>query len=443
LAAVADVLLSTSARSPSPALGDPPGRVPAGEVCPGPGTAVAGGGPADAPAPVADPPRGLYVLVPAGVAPAARREAALAAAGRLAARRRPAGVLLFEAGRVDAHVVGETASGRLGPQNYLGGTDLDQAVRRLAGHCDPIALVPLDSPDAILGRPGPAGDGPVFLVEADAEGLVEAYRALKTWRRSGAAGRSAILFAGGRQADAAPLHARLRHAARAFLGCDLARQRVVSGGAAAHGTGAASGVRIFAGAPAEAVWAPLLAVAAGRTAAAAGPSPEPSAPAGPWQAAVADGVQPDAGPPAPGREAGPRPASRPAFALWQPESRDALLDAAEAQLPALLGGRFRQVFRVDVDEPGAPPLVAVRDDGTLVAILFGEPDEFVRTGSALAWLRVHWSLLARMQPDAGLVDGPRVGTIVLAAARPGRAADGVRRFVPVRLGGHKGIVLLP
>jgi hypothetical protein len=424
LAAVADLLLSGPSASPSAATGHTPAPLP--EAPP-------------EPAPEADLPRGLYVLVPAGIDPAARRDAALQAAGALATPPRPTGVLLFEGGRVDAHVLGETACGRLGPQSYLGGTDLERAVRRLAGHCDPIALVPLDAPDALLDRPAPALEHPVFLVEADAECLVEAYRTLKTWRRSGAAGRSAVLFAGRPSDDAAPLHTRLRVAARAFLGCDLARQRTRNGDAAPPEV-AAPGVRIFAGAPAEAVWAPLLDADTGTLSAsdaeASGPGATVAEPSGEDAAPAA------AAPPAIRREAEPPPAVRRAFALWQPDSREDLLAVFETQLPALLGQAYRHVFRVDVAEPGAPPLLAVRDDGTLVAILFGEPDEVVPTRPAVAWLEVHWPLLVRVWPDAGLPDQPRVATMVLAAARPDRSDGTVHRFVPVRLGGHKGIVLL-
>jgi len=423
LAAVADVLLSASAPPPSPPVDDPAGRAPAEASPAAPAPPVVDRGAPEPPVPEADPPRGLYVLVPAGIEPSARREAALSAAGRLAARQRLAGVLFLEAGRVDAHVLGEAGCGRLGPQNYLGGADVDQSVRRLADHCDSVALVPLDCPGAVLDRPRPAVDRPVFLIEPDAEGLVEAYRVLKAWRQAGAAGHSAVLFAGRRQARAEPFHARLRHAARAFLGCDLARQREGNGEAGTGAGGGAPAVRLFAGAPAEAVWGPLLVAAAGP--AAMGTVDAPAKPLGPEP-------QPDA-----------YPATRSAFALWQPESRDALLDVAEAQLPDLLGDGVRHVFRVDVAEPGAPPLVAVRDDGTLVAILFGEPDEYVPSGPARAWLRVHWPLLMRVRPDAGLGGEPKVGTMVLAASRPAQAGDKVRRFVPVRLGARKGLVLLP
>ncbi|MFO8014753.1 MAG: hypothetical protein R6X20_15775 [Phycisphaerae bacterium] len=424
LAAVADLLLSGPSRSRAAGTGSAPAPAPE---------------PPPDPAPEADLPRGLYVLVPAGIDPSARREAVLAAAGSLASPPRPAAVLLFEGGRVDAHVLGETACGRLGPQGYLGGPDLGQAVRRLVDHCDPVALVPLDAPEALLDRRAPALEHPVFLVEADAESLVEAYRTLKAWRRSGAAGRSAVLFAGRPSHDAAPLHTRLRVAARAFLGCDLARQRVRNGDASPP-EAAAPGIRLFAGAPAEAVWAPLLDAGTAPSSPpgtealrAAAPPPEPSAPAA---------APVDAAPPAVRREAEPVPAVRPAFALWQPDSREDLLAVFETQLPALLGPAYRHVFRVDVAEPGAPPLVAVRDDGTLVAILFGELDEVVPTRPAQAWLRVHWPLLVRVWPDAGLPDQPRVATMVLAAARPDRSDASVRQFVPVRLGGHKGIVLL-
>ena len=149
---------------------------------------------------------------------------------------------------------------------------------------------------------------------------------------------------------------------------------------------------------------------------------------------------------APTRAPDPTPAVRPAFMLWRPDSRDELLDVFEAQLPALLGDAYPHVFRVDVAEAGAPPLVAVRRDGALVAVLFGEADEAVPAEPAREWLRVHWPLLVRAWPHANLPDEPQVETMVLAAGngRPrGRlVGDGVRRFVPVRLGGHKGIVLL-
>ncbi len=448
LSAVADLLLSGPGDSPAVPARAPAAAARAAEPSPRGAPAVAEADVTDGPAPEAAPPRGVYMLVPAGVNPAARRQAALDAAARLAARDRPAAVLLFEGGRVDAHVLGETAGGRLGPQNYFGGADLGQAVRRLADHCDPIALVPLDAPEAVFDGLPPAVERPVFLVDADAESLVEAYRTLKTWRQAGAAGRSAVLYGDGSPAAAGPRHARLRQAARAFLGCDLARQRTRHGDAARRGMAAASGVRVFAGARAEDVWAPLLAVAAEASAAGAVETPpaerdvpetvaaEPAAPA------VAEDTPVRGVCAAPHRAAGPAPSVRPAFTLWRPESRDELLDAMEAQLPALLGEAYPHVFRVDVAEPGAPPLVAVRLDGTLVALRFGEANEAVPTEPTRRWLRVHWPLLVRAYPHANLPEEPRVETMVLAAARPDPSDGTVHRFVPVRLGGHKGIVLL-
>jgi len=436
LSAVADLLLSGPAGPATDTAEAAPPEATRATRCPARAETdrAQGGAPVEGPVLEAAPPRGVYVLVPAGVAPSARRDAALAAAGRLAARDRPAGVLLFEAGRVDAHVLGDTGTGRLGPQNYLGAADVGQTVRRLADHCDPIALVPLDAPDGLLDRAAGAVERPVFLVDADAESLVEAYRTLKTWRQWGAGGRSAVLFAGRAAAEARPLHARLRQAARAFLGCDLARQRTPNGEGLPAGSEAATGVRLFAGAPAEAVWGPLLGA---QTDPPATVEPRAAAP----EAAGAGASR------TPTREAAP-PAVRPAFMLWQPESRDDLLDALAAQLPALLGEAYPHVFRVDVAEPGAPPLVAVRSDGALVAVLFGEADEIVPTAPARQWLRVHWPLLVRVWPGAGLGEAPQVDTMVLAAAgrtpsrRSGGSGGGVRPFVPVRLGGHTGIVLL-
>jgi len=450
LAAVADVLLS----SPPPASAGPARRV----YGPGPaasaGTATAPGrARKDVPSVLADPPRGLYLLVPAGVDPGDRRAAALRAARCLAPRRRPAGVLLLEGGRVDAHVLGEADSGRLGPQNYLGAADLDQALRRLAGQCAQIALVPLDAAYDAIGWIGPPRDRPVLVVGANDEGLLEAYRTLKGWRRCDAAGEATVLYVGADGDRAAALHDRLRRAARAFLNCDPAMHRAACSGS---GEGAAtSGVRVFAGVPAAAVWAALLAMAGetslagaeGRSDMAAGPA------AGePPHDGSADGKARRPGethttagkadrPPLIPNAASPRSASRAAFALWAPESREDLLGVLERQLPGLLGGSLRRVFRVDVDEPGAPPLAGVRDDGALVAILLAEPDESVDTRSAERWMRVHWSLLARTQGGVGLAGDPKVAVVALAPARRS-AADGVRRFVPVRLGGHRGIVLL-
>jgi hypothetical protein len=130
------------------------------------------------------------------------------------------------------------------------------------------------------------------------------------------------------------------------------------------------------------------------------------------------------------------------FSPWQPEDRDILLAAIEAQGSALLaGGKLRQVFRVAVDEPGAPALAAVRSDGGLVAVLIadGRP---VDTRAAARWLTIHQQLLVRAYPCAGIREGAEPSAVVFAPLE-GCAADGIRRFLPVKLGGHRGIVLLP
>ncbi len=453
LVAVADVLLSSPPAAPA---GPAPGGAEAEPAAPAATAAAPARARPDVPPAPADPPRGLYLLVPAGVDPGERRPAALRAARCLAPRRRPTGVLLLEAGRVDAHVLGETASGRLGPQNYLGPADLDQALRRLAGQCDPIALVPLDAAGEAVGWVGPARDRPVLVVGAGDEGLMEAYRTLKAWRRRNAAAEASVLYLGTDGGRATALHDRLRRAARAFLHCDPAMHRPARGG---NGDGLSAGpdVRAFAGAPAAAVWAALRTMAGEtgpdgadhRSAPAAGPAavePPPAAgrpvvAAPPREETGRMAERTDGPPPAP-RAASAKPAARAAFAVWTPESRDDLLGALEGQLPGRLGGSLRRVFRVDVDEPGAPPLAGVRDDGALVAILLAGPDEAVDTRAAERWMRVHWSLLARRRAGSGEVGEPKVAVVALAPARRS-ASDGLRRFVPVRLGGHRGIVLLP
>jgi hypothetical protein len=138
----------------------------------------------------------------------------------------------------------------------------------------------------------------------------------------------------------------------------------------------------------------------------------------------------------------PAPAEFPAFAWWTPEDRGVLVEAVEAQVPALMGERLRLAFRVDVDEPDAPPLAAVRDDGALVAILVKETDGPTDTQAARRWLEVHRSLVARAYPAAG-ISARAPAAIVLTPLAPPQSGDGMRRFITVRSGGRHGIVLLP
>jgi len=415
-------------------------------------------------------PKGLYVLVPAGVDPADRREAALGAARRLAPLQRPAAVLFVEDGHVEAHVLGEVAAGRLGPENRLGASDLPHTFIELAGQCAQMAVVPLGEPNGALAALGPAAERPVFLVQPDDESLVEAYRTLKAWRLGCGRTYPAVLFAGA-DGRTAVLHGRLRRAAQTFLGCDVAVQEVARPGGAEREP-PMQRVRVFADVPAEAVWPALLAALG---------APDPAAPAlaAPEPRAEARGDVRSAAHASRAIHISPRPSGRgsngaprlaageagrgsnggnspvaatgaavgqavcPAFALWEPEDREALLAVIAAQLPGLVDGSLRQVFRVDVDEPGAPPLAAVRGDGALVAILVVEPGRTADTQAAERWMAVHRRLLARACPATGVEVGPGVASIVLAPTGRSERPDGIRRIVPVRLGGHKGIVLLP
>jgi len=138
------------------------------------------------------------------------------------------------------------------------------------------------------------------------------------------------------------------------------------------------------------------------------------------------------------------------FSAWQPEGREELVAAIEAQPPAMIEKSLRQIIRVDVDEPDAPPLAAVRDDGALVAILLapaGQPGrpanpQAADPQAAARWLTVHRRLLALAYPHAGIREDVEPSAIVLAPLET-PPADGVRRFLPIQLNGHRGIVLLP
>ena len=415
-----------------------------------------------APPPAAPPGtiRGLYVLAMAGVEPAARRQTALAVARELAPHSAPAAVFLFENGRADAHLLGEPACGRLGPQSYLASADMGENAARLAGRCDQVGLAILDSVTAVPADLAPAVRGAVFVATPGAERLVETYRELKIWaaRRplsnppassasptGEADGQSARLvdFADrrGRRAIRNPqsslpfaalfvvgsdggqevrwFHDRLSRAARRFLDCDVAIQGFLAGaGGAALPT---EPLRLFADAPSASVWSALSAAAVEGMPFSPFPSNPQSVPA---------------------RRDNPQSSSSAAVGLWRSPDREALLAAVEAQVPALLGERCRLVLRVDVDEPDAPPLAAVRDDGALVAILVADGRRPADARSAEHWLAVHRALLARAYPSAGIRADAGLSAIVLAPAEP-TTGQGVRRFVPVRLGGRQGIVVLP
>ena len=396
----------------------------------------------------ADAPRGVYVLVPAGIEPAERRRTALAVAGRLAPRDGAAAVFLFENGLADTHLLGEPACGRAGPQGSFGRDEAGRAVTELISRCDQVAIIPLDSPSAAARRLGPLAGRAVFIAAPDDESIVETYRELKSWRARGLDSEATLFCVGSDGADeAGRLHRRLSTAALRFLGCRLAIQGFMGGSDAAASPGRAEPRCVLSRAPAAEIWPRL--VAAGRG--------EPLAPAdtGPAPADPCEGVtsrHADAAPLLPMTRIGQGVSAPPAvqeaaepcavFSPWQPEDRDILLAAIEAQGSALLaGGKLRQVFRVAVDEPDAPALAAVRSDGGLVAVLIadGRP---VDTRAAARWLTIHQQLLARAYPCAGIREGAEPSAVVFAPLE-GCAADGIRRFLPVKLGGHRGIVLLP
>jgi len=364
----------------------------------------------------------------AGVEPSVRRGTALAVARCLAPRTGPAALFLFQNGSADAHVLGEPAWGRLGPQACLASADMGASAARLAARCDQVGLAVLDGTDAVPPALAPAVGRAVFVARPDAESLVETYREVKAWHsRAGPCGEGvshadAAVFVvgsdGGREVGW--LHDRLNKTAQRFLDCEVGVQGFLGPGRESSGV---EPLRLFADAPSASVWS-ALASAVGR---------EPCSP--PTFSRPACGARA-----VPADASGDEPAAT--VSLWHPQDRAALLAAVEAQVPALVGARCRAVIRVEVDEPDAPPLAAVCDDGALVAVLVPESPETVDIGAAERWLAAHRSLLARAYPSAGIRVEAAPSALVLAPAEP-TAGPGVRRFLPVRLGGRQGVVILP
>jgi hypothetical protein len=432
MAALAEALLSPrSAAVPVAVLAAPEqgGPVPQAAVCPLP---------SDAPVPVHEsPPRGVYVLVPAGIEPSERRRTALDVAARLVPHGGTAAVLIFEGGVADAHILGEPACGRLGPQNFMAAAGEGDPAFGLVGRCDQVVITLLDMSCAPPAPVAAQALRAVFVSAADPESAVETYRAVKAWRSRGLPPLPSLFVVGGDGPDeAARLHRRLSLATRKFLGCDLASQGFAADDSCGPPARHPEPLCVLTQAPAALVWPWLMPAAREETAA-----PEAAPPVQPLArcaaAAHAEPVAAIAG------EHSAAAADEPCavFSTWQPQGEGELLAAIEAQTPEFLGGSLRQILRVDVAEAGAPPLAAVRTDGGLVAVLIHRAGEPVDTQAACRWLTVHRSLLGRAYPGLGIQDGPEPAAIVLAPVEP--PGDGTRRFLAVRLGGHRGIVLVP
>jgi len=409
-------------------------------------------------------PDGLYVLVPAGIEPDDRRRTVLEVARHLALPNRPTAVFVFDGSQVDAHLFGEVAGGRLGPQNYLTAADIDRTIMDLMGQCAQVGIALVGEADGELKRLGPAVRQTIFVSRPDAESIVETYREMKAWRQSGARAEASLLVLGGEGDDEADrVHRRLRKTVRAFLGCDLAIQGYLASAASEPTGERPEPLSLFSQTPAAQIWARLLAAtqgdlasaglpAAGTAAASSCATGLPGATAGlSGRAVKCPGDVPPQDPgmrPAPAVQAAARRQERapadvcPVFSMWQPADRAELLAAIEAQAPSLLATDLRVVFRVDVDESGAPPLAAVRADGALVAILVTAPGEAADTAAAGRWLAVHRSLLARAYPSAGIAAEGEASAVVLVPLQS-PPPDGLRRFLPVRMGGHRGVVILP
>ena len=464
MAAIAEMLFSSSgggAALAAPPAGAPEPAVPAApaavaSLAPHPASEAEDGGflpPAEV-----NPPQGLYVMVPAGIGLSDRRRTALAVAASLAPHGGTTAVFLLEGGAADAHVLGEPACGRLGREHYLDPADTGRAIRELLSQCDQVAVVPLEAsssmPRGLAGRVRRT----VFVATADAESVVETYRELKAWRKRGLALPAALFVVGtDGAAETGRLVGRLRRASREFLGCDLANQGFLAPEAATLAADHPEPLRILNHAPLGEIWPRLLGDDGEKSAAVDAVKYRDShlffggaAQERPY-ASVSESTLPAAdegegkigGCPSflgPVVAAGAEACS--VFSPWRPEGSEALVAAIEAQPPAALGKSLRQLLRVDVDEPGAPPLAAVRDDGTLVAILLAREGEPVDTRAGARWLTAHRRLLVRAYPSAGIREDAEPTAIVLAQMEP-PPADGTRRFLPIQLGGRRGIVLLP
>jgi hypothetical protein len=379
------------------------------------------------PVPLPKPPS-VCIVDPCGLDGLDRRQAAVAAAARLVTPDKPAACLVFENGRADAYPLGSAPS------------DETLTAADFIATCDQVVVVALDG----TGGPGPAADRTVFLTGPDTEGLLETYRGLKSWRAAHPVSPAALFVVGAESAEEARrLHRRLAIVARQCMGFELGDAGFSPPSSAADAT------PILTDMPAADVLAMLPAGGTGclqpvssekNTGGQAASATHPNRVAGATgrlSASATDETRPISG-----AEKQDEAEYR-VFSPWVPESREALLAAIEVQGPALGGGAFQQIFRVEVDEPGAPPLAAVRTDGALVAILVARPGESVDAAAAGRWLAVHRRLLARAYPCSGIRADVEPSAIVLAPVDGPAMADGVRRFVAVRTGGHRGIVLLP
>jgi hypothetical protein len=372
-----------------------------------------------------DPGPSFVVVDAGGVDPHVRRRNALAAAGRLAPQARTAAVFVFHDSRADAHIVGEPACGRLGPPSFPGAATLEETVDGLVRGCDLTCAVLLDGPPGGLAPVRRKVRRIVFLATPDAESLIETYRRLKQWRAASCAQAGLLVVADPAAGQAERVHRRLWRAAHEFLGADLAMLGCLAADAPAGDWPPRPWRSIFAEVPAADVWPRLGAPHDDNP-----PGPAADAPPAPPLPAARD-------------PAAAGPAACALLQVWRPAGDGALLEAVEAQVPALLGPRFRAAIRVDVQEPGAPPLAGVRDDGALVAIIIQESAATVETRAAEEWLRVHRSLLVRAYPSAGISADAAPAAMVLAPLEVPTVTDGRRRFLPVQCGGRKGVVLLP
>jgi hypothetical protein len=381
----------------------------------------------------------VSLLIACGLNGADRRRIAVAAAARIATPGEPAGCLVIERGRADGYALSSVTNGETSaPADFISA-------------CGEVAVAALDG----AGDLGLAAGRTIFLTGPDIEELLETYRGLKSWRatRTDRQASAAAIFvvgaAGGEEAR--KVHHRLAAVARQCLGLELADAGFMPPSSAAD---VAAVRRVFSDAPAAEILPRLSATTqpAGDTGGLPASADDQSLPASEspndnttsLTAPLVKCSDPiDQGRPDQPASAKQDDAEYRVFSPWSPESREALIAAVEAQGPAIEPGSFQQLFRIEVDEPGAPPLAAVRADGTLVAVLVTAPGESPDAPAACRWLAMHRKLLMRAYPCSGISADVEPSAIVLAPAGAPAVADGVRRYVAVRTGGHRGIVVLP
>jgi len=326
---------------------------------------------------------------------------------------------------------------------------------------DRLILVLADAASEFIASGGSLPDHCVVLTLADPQWLVEAYRELKaaTTATKGPVPDIFVLEADARD-EAERTFRRLSRVAIAHLGCSPTFLGHTVG---RGGTAAPVPVRgVFDSLEARAVFGylrPLLRARSGDMPGTDRGDVEPASRPPRIQHVTVRPAEPQAGqrqtlPPVAGVVETEFGGGSPAFAAWQPASRDELLEAVAASLGSVIPGLRGTIdLRADLaaDAEG-PDLVAVDRDGAAVAVLVaedGNPAALVRAERCRRWLASHVRLLRRAYGDAGLAAEDRpVGCIVLAADEQAATFRGLRpqnvrvaTYLPLQCGAVHGLLL--